>query len=345
MDAYYSISRDDGLTWTSPIKVPRSVGHSAYRDQISGSFRTRTTAMGGSSGFIFSYVRDSENGVPKTYVRVLTTSNQGLTYDLGREKKIGTSITNDTDAVVGLRFFRPSGAALMDIHNPGKISIAIQIREGNSSTSNDILPVRIGQEYLSQSAYPLDEQIEQYDTDIADENTLLVNVNILGSPATNIDYFAEGLTGAYTNKYRSAFDRVGTNSIFYRYEPLIDSEMNDESGYDYPTRINAKVVYEVSSYGFPLGHNAGESYQAYIERDIRQIHLPPDFHIGRTYLVNQGNYFKRTVWTLAFDGNDYEVSQIVPVFIENQIVYYTANLYVIGPSNNPFSKRTLPSET
>ena len=48
---------------------------------------------------------------------------------------------------------------------------------------------------------------------------------------------------------------------------------------------------------------------------------------------------------MHYAGNQYEVTQVVPKFIDNQIAYYKANMYVVGPSNNPFTKITLPSET
>jgi hypothetical protein len=41
----------------------------------------------------------------------------------------------------------------------------------------------------------------------------------------------------------------------------------------------------------------------------------------------------------------YEISQVVPYFINSQICYYGANGYVVGPSNDPFSRPVLPSET
>ena len=67
--------------------------------------------------------------------------------------------------------------------------------------------------------------------------------------------------------------------------------------------------------------------------------------LNRNFLINNGNYLKRTVWIMQYAGNQYELSQLVPKFIDNQILYYTVNAYVVGPSRNPFTRLILPSET
>ena len=121
--------------------------------------------------------------------------------------------------------------------------------------------------------------------------------------------------------------------------------MSDVSAYDVAQYIYIPIFIQEINYDFPIGNNNTQTQEKYIEQDIRKIHIPPNYHLSRTFIVNNGNYLKRTVWILTYGGNQYEVSQVVPKFIDNQIAYYTANAYVVGPSRNPFSRTILPSET
>jgi len=153
------------------------------------------------------------------------------------------------------------------------------------------------------------------------------------------------MTGHITVKYIDAFNKVGTRLRLKRYEPLANSQMNDSSAYDNPTDTSVLAFLDPQSYSFPSPELTASNQTNYIEQDIRKLYLPPTVHLARTFTVNNKGFLKRTVWLTEFDGNEYEISQVVPRFASNQIAYYEANAYVVGPSRDPFARTVLPSET
>lgn len=338
VNEYYSISINNGVSWSEPQLVPKTIGQGNFRDGATNQLSTRTVLMAGIQGFILGYVR-TLNGKAQAYVRLLTTVN-GSDYDLQEQH---TAASHPTDDVTGIRFFRPVGRSLVNLDNPGEIRIAYNVGNSTTTIQVDRDPNYFGQKLLNDEAFLISTTIE-YNPDVAMENQLLFNFNLLGSTLDNVDYYAEGLIGPLTNKYMSAFDRFGTSIYIEKYEPLASSYLGDKSAYSLEETWYTKAFFQDINYNFPAP-SANESFDQYIERDMRKLHLPPDFHLDRIFLINKGNKLKRTVWTARFDGNDYELSQVVPKFVDNQIVYYTVNAYVIGPSRNPFTRTILPSET
>lgn len=337
VNEYYSLSLDDGLSWTDPILIPTTAAQSDFTDHATNQKTARTTVLGCNSGFLLSYVRNYNNKAI-TYVRTVDYINDE--YSLSHEY---TAASHPTKDVVGLRFFRPVGNGKLDLNTKEEIRFAYQIGSGDSTIQVDKAPVYFGQKLLNDEAF-VPVTIISYEEDEAMSNQLLFSFNLLGSTSENVDYYAEGLTGPLTKKYESAFSRFGTSVYIEKYEPLQESVLSDKSSYTLDYTYYTKAFFQDLNYGFPVP-TSNESFDTYIERDMRKVHLPPDFHLSRTFLINDGNNLKRTVWTLRFDGNDYELSQVVPKFVDNQIVYYTANAYVIGPSRNPFTRTILPSET
>lgn len=344
VDIYYATSTDDGVTWNGPNVINKTIGHSHYTDSITGQNAGRTTVLGGIGGFMLGYTRDNSDGVPKTYVRTLLTDD-GSTYTLGDEKEIATQVAQAEDAVVGLRWFQPPASVLLDLTDPGLVRVSYQISEGNSASQNDTRPIRICQELLSASAYPPAEETSSYSVDTPGSGDLIVYINVLGGPSDDTDYYEAGLTGSITTRYMAAFQKAGTTARFFKYEPVANSQMNDRSAYSAPVEYVSLMIMDPATYESPLANRGSDGYTTYIERDIRKIYLPPDFHMERNFVINAGNFLKRTVWTVYFDGNEYEISQVVPYLTKQQITHYSGNAYVIGPSNDPFSKHTLPSET
>jgi hypothetical protein len=342
---YYAISTDDGVTWSNTV-LPLSSGHSSYVDAIKATGTSRPEILGGSNGgFIMAYVNKSPNGTPRTYVRQITTTD-GSSYSLGEEKEIATHI-DSTTAVVGLHFFQPMNAKLLDLSDPGLVRIAYQIGEGNSDTQVDGRHVIIGQTLLANDAFPsaIDSDTNTYIIDTGLSNSLLVTASIVGSPSTNQDWYAIGKTGEYTTRYLDAFDRLGTSIRLLKYEPDEDGYLGDRTTYTSPVESGVLVIFEPMSYSFPTPDLSVDGQTAYVEQDIRRIYLPPDFFLSRSFIINAGGHLKRTVWLAQFAGNEYELSQVVPYFFNNQICYYRANAYVVGPSRDPFSRTILPSET
>lgn len=335
---YYSLSKNNGATWSTPALVPTTTGQGDFRDGATNQLSGRTVLMGGLQGFIFGYVR-LFNNLGNAYVR-LFTSEDGVNYTLGDEKKAVSATDEDLS---GIRFFRPVGTALVNLNNPGEIRIGFTLGNSTTQIQVDRNPSYFGQKLLNDEAFVPVNTVE-YNPDSPTENQLLANFNLLGSTLENVDYYGEGLIGEITKKYISAFERFGTSIYLEKYEPIAESYLGDKSAYSLEESWYTKAFFQDINYNFPAP-SSNESFDQYIERDMRKLHLPPDFHLDRIFLINKGNKLKRTVWTARFDGNDYELSQVVPKFVDNQIVYYTVNAYVIGPSRNPFTRTILPSET
>lgn len=337
INEYYSISQNQGISWSDPIAIPQTLGQSNTVDNPTGQKTSRTTAISCNEGFILSYIR-SKDGKSNAYVRTLDKINSE--YVLSSESIAASHATKD---VMGIRFFKPVATGKYNINTKEEIRFAYQVGQGNSQIQRDKSPVYFGQKLLNDEAFPNVISVN-YNEDVAQENQLLASFNLLGSTYENVDYYNEGLIGPITAKYVSAFDRFGTSINIELYEPIQESVLSDKSSYIFESSYYVKAFFQDINYSFP-SPSSNESYTTYIERDMRKLHLPPTFHLSRTFIINDGNKLKRTVWLATFDGNQYELSQVVPKFVDNQIAYYTANAYVVGPSNNPFTRTILPSET
>lgn len=331
----YSLSYNNGASWTTPQNVPYEPGQTAYTDPPTGRLAARSVALAGLQGFLIGYVR-KQDGVPAGFIRHLAWD--GANYHLQEEKEAVESYPCD-----GFRFFLPVDNQRLDFGQLDQVRIAYSIGSPTSTQQSDHNPVRFGQHILREVSGFRTEQAK-YVQDNPEPNQLLVRFNLLGGTNENVDYYAEGLHGAYTRRYIGAFKKVATRANFYRYEPDSNAESSDRSAYNDPDVYSSLAIIQSVNYDFPI-HAGNEDFSEYIERDTRKVHLPPDFHLDRTFLVNAGNHLKRTVWLMRYDGNEYELSQVVPRFINNQIAYYMVNGYVVGPSNDPFARRVLPSET
>lgn len=342
----YALSTDSGANWTVTA-LTRTSGHAFFNDATTSDSVGRTNIIGGSrGGFIITYCEDNVAGTPRCYIRELTTSD-GSTYTLGDEKEVATRDPWGTDTVVGVQFFHPTDVKLLDISDPGLVRIAFQVGEGDTTNMQDTVPVSIGQELLYESAYPssLSSESGSHSVDTADSRSLLVMLDIHAGPDSSINWYSAGFIGNHTTRFLSAFDKIGTNIRLLKYEPNADNLLDDRSAYTAPVESSSLAILVPSSYGFPTPSIDAAEVESWVERDVRRIYLPPDTFLGRTFLVNKGGYLKRTVWTCEYFDNEYEISQIVPKFLSNQLCYYVANVYVVGPSRDPWSRTILPSET
>lgn len=343
----YSISTDSGGTWGTTQNVTLPSGYETYTEPVASVNNAYLDAIAGrDGGFLITFcAKQTSDGFGHTFVQQISTTD-GTTYTLGTAKEIGTRYSGQD--VVGGHFFRPTTVKLLDLSDPGLVRIAYTVGEGDDADGDDDMsPVTFAQELLSEVAFPsqLTSDTGSYTQDTAGTGELLVSFNIVGSPQDNVDFHALGMTGSYTTKYTQAFNKLGTSARLLRYEPTAANLMNDRSAYGSPTETSALVLFDPVSYAFPTPSVDETGLDAWIERDVRKIYLPPNTHLARTFTVNAGGYLKRTVWLTEFDGNEYELSQVVPRFISNQICYYEANAYVVGPSRDPFSRTVLPSET
>ena len=344
VEVRYALSTNDGATWTVAT-LTRTEDHTAFVDSLLTKGAARTEVMGGADGgFLFHYTENNAAAVAKVYFRKLSTVD-GSTYTLGAEKEGATGLVDATDKVVAAHFFKPLDNRLVNLSDPSHVKVAYSVGEGDTTSLADSISVVIAQESLNRSAYPSASSTGSYITDVAGAGEALVTFTILSGPSENVDYYSLNITGEYTDRYIAAFNSVGTSTRLLKYEPMRDNFMNDKSTYDAPTVHVAKAVLDPESYRFPTPQLLPVDQKQWIEQDVRKLHLPPTMHLSRTLLVNKGGYLKRTVWLCEFDGNAYEISQVVPRFLNNQICYYEANAYVVGPSRDPFSRAILPSET
>lgn len=326
-----SISTDNGASWTHHFVNTGTT----YVDEIQTESATRAAALAGIDGFLISYTYVDE-GVPKTFVRSLSSNG-----NLGTESQIAQ---DEDRPVVGAKFFKAPAAKLMDLESPSFARVAFQVGEGNSATGADTTPVRLAQELLSESAFPSFIAKPTPAPDAPNNNQAVVALFIHPGVSANFDSYAADLTGRYTENTLAAFKKVGTAMQISRYEPTLAAEVNDRSAYGAANTQTLHCIVTPLSYEMPLA-NFQDNFQVFIERDVRRIYIPATLHLERNIILNRGNFLKRTIWTVLVGGNEYEISQVVPYFIAGQLTHYAANAYVIGPSNDPFSRKTLPSET
>jgi len=328
----YGYSTDDGANWTTgELTAPTSA--SDYVDAMSSLECHHPDILASSDGgFLIGTTWDSSS-VPTPYLYQLTTSD-GSTYTLGTP----VQALDETSAVPWLAFFKPEGNTNMSLDRPEMVRVAYQKYEGTAEQDRTEHYHQLLEDYAFAEA-------EEYTVDTASTGQVVVGINILGGVTDNIDYYDEGVIGDHTTSYLNSFEDKGTYVIFRQYEPLSNSRMSDVTAYEDPVVQAAQVFIDPEQYDFPAPQIESADLADWIEQDIRRIHIPPNFFLSRTWVTNEGNHKKRTVWTVELTGNEYEVTQVVPRFVRGQIVFYEANLYVIGPSRNPFTREILPSET
>ncbi len=345
----YDISLDSGVTWEGQTALTKTSGFSSFVDSITSDAAGRTNVIAGSKGgFLITYVDQDTTGTPRTFVRAVTTSDSGASYDLGDEKEIAQNSPFTGLSIVGAQWFNPVDVKLIDIGDPTKIRVAFTSGEGDSTIMADTIPVAIGQELLGESAFfpsSLISEASSYTFDSEVSGSIIVDLSLFAGPSSNDDYFSLGLTGSFTDKYTSAFQQLGTYCRLLRFEPDADNFLDDISAYSAPTETEVQMLFDPVTYSFPSPALTAADTKDRIEQDVRKLHLPPNQHLERTFLVNKGGFLKRTVWVVEYDGNQYEISQVIPRFINNEICFYECNAYVMGPSRNPFSRIVLPSET
>jgi hypothetical protein len=289
-------------------------------------------------------VKVNGEGKPRSMVRRLSTDD-GLTYTLGDEEDI-TNTPSDRN-IAGAKFFDIAEGILMNLEEPGLVRCAFQEDEGNSKVQMSSIPIHIDQDILSVGPYPISYPSEDgsYTVETAGVDELLVSFNIVDDIGSNIDYYDKGYIGEYTTRYLNTFITKGTSVRILKYEPIQAVKTGDRSCYDYPDETWANIFIDPLSYGSPQVVEDPDNTTGYVEQDIRKVYLPPNLHLDRQFILNDGNFLKRTVWTMQYGGNEYELTQVVPRFINNQITHYDCNAYVVGPSYDPFSRVALPSET
>lgn len=168
-----------------------------------------------------------------------------------------------------------------------------------------------------------------------------------GTAFTNnlIDFYASGYIDSNTQLYIDKINDLGFTVDFTRWDPIQGSQINNKLGYSVTSTTSHTCLIDPGSFGYGAVARGDTEFNEYMERDSRKLFFKPDLFLSRNYVLTKGGYLKKTIWTLRLFGNDYEIAQIVPRFLGNAILYYEANLYVVGPNNDIYSKLSLPSET
>ena len=315
---------------------------STFSDPVNGTLTCRTRLIGSvEGGFMLGGVWVDQNDISQVYVRYI----DGTTGDYS----VGPAVRMNSKGgpINGCEFFRPSDEKLFYFNNLGGLRMAYLRGEGNDEHNADTLQTSIFQEKLANKAYPirLQTDVTNYRIDPVTPGALRLRFNIFGAANILEDYYANGVTGKQTEQYIDAFAKIGIPMRILRYTPFEVATSTGRSAYTAAQEYTSRVIIDPKTYNFPQVAKNDEDFERFIERDIRKVFFPPDFYMDRYFVLNDGGYLKRTIWTLMHMGNEYEISQIVPRFIEEQICFYEANVYVIGPSYDPFKKITLPSET
>lgn len=228
--------------------------------------------------------------------------------------------------VLGGKFFKYMDEAVPNFGDKSSIRMAYQVGQANSAYGSDTVYSRVYHERLSNLAFPVSYSGTAFTKD-------------------NIDYYASGYINNNTSLYISKINDLGMLYSFSRYDPDERSTINGIGGYTLSRTFEDQACIDPGSYSFASVARNNSDFSDYIERDTRKIFYKPNLYLDRNFVLNDGGYLKRTIYTVRIMGNDYELAQIVPRFLDGNILYYEANLYVIGPSNDPFSKVILPSES
>ena len=336
IDIKIATSLNGGTTWTTQ-SVTKPFNTTAFLDPVTLTPEVRISLLADvAGGFLLSAIFISPVGYSTLYVKKITT--EGV-QDAWKE------LNSKSADITGNQFFRPLNDRLPYFGNMSSIRSAYQVGEGNQEHGNDTILTSVFQESLAGKAYVLNSTSSSLGIDPLTSGQLRLDFKVVGSLSDSIDYYNGNVVGTYTDSYIDAMNKIGVSVKVHKYEPVEASTDTGGGSYTDPTEYTTKIVIDPQTYDFPAIAKETAVFTQYIARDIRKAFFKPDFFMGRTFIINDGGYIKRTVWTLSYIGNDYEISQVVPRFMNNEICFYEANLYVIGPSNDPFRKITLPSET
>jgi hypothetical protein len=318
---YYAISNDNGVTWTSVYNTPPA-GYSGYVDPMTSKVTLYNDVIGGASGsFLLSSVY-MQNNSGTLFVKEVSST----VIPVGASTDSWYRVNTVDGKVIGGKFFKYMAEAIPEFGDKSSVRLAYQMGELNNNYGADTVKSRIYQERLTNLAFPQSYSGTAFTKD-------------------DIDYYASGYINENTALYITKIDELGMEYSFSRYDPSEDSEIIGIGAYGQPTTFEAVACVDPGSYGFATVARNNSDFSDYIERDTRKIFYKPNLFLERNFIINKGGYLKRTIYTVRIMGNDYELAQIVPRFLDGSILYYEANLYVIGPSNDPFKKVILPSES
>lgn len=317
---YYAISNDKGHSWKN-IYNPPPAGYSGYYDSLTGLPAGSTDVLAGMSGFLISQIFDKDNS-HDLFVKQIPSYVVDTTVSTDEWKKVN-SIEGD---VLAGKFFRYTNELRPTLGDKSGIRMAYQMGKANETNGFSSVTSTIYHEKLTNNAYPIEFTGTSY-------------------AGYYMNYYASGLIGELTTLYSEKVDSLGMYYSFTKYDPNPDSEVNGIGAYSSPVTSEYKACVDPGSYGFPSVAKNNTDFSEYIQRDSRKMFYKADTFLDRTFVMNKGGILKRTIWTIRIMGNDYEIAQIVPRWLDGKLIHYEANLYIVSPGNDPWSKIILPSET
>ena len=279
----------------------------------------------GASGY---YANSAGGLIPYTTISSGSEVLNGLSYGIisGVYYGYGTTPVSTSEwkkvnsvegNVLGAKFFKYIHEAIPNFGDKSTIRMAYQLGNQNDKDGQDSVSSTIFQESLGNNAYP----------------------ELSGGDAFTkgmYDYYASGHINDQTKIYMRDFDKIGTTVSVSKYEPLSKSVIDGKAGFSTPETFDVTALIDPGSSTAPTVARGNAEFEEYIGRDSRKIFFKPDCYLNRNYIINEGGYKKKTVYTIRLEDKDYQVEQILPRFYNNAIIYWEANLFVVSPTNDPF---------
>jgi len=321
----YALSTNGGDDWvfTAP-DLP--TGATTYIDEPQNDTPyVRSSVLGTQdAGFILSATYNDASGIAGVYAkRLQTTTGVSGTYVESDWERINT---RDDQVATSCNFFREFDENKSFAGFLNDVRFSYMVGEGDDLEGEDKLKTAVWQERITNSAFPNE-------------------VPTVSAFDENVDFFASGFIGANTSGYLEAFEDLGTSVTIRNCDPIKESNVLGQSGFELPTVQVTEVFVDEITYDRLPRNVEDEIFVEDVDRDIRRLYFRPDFFMSRVTLFSDTGRIRRTIWDLVWDGKLYEITQVRPKLLAGEILYYVANLYVIGPSNNPWTKLILPSES
>jgi len=327
-------STDGGANWT--LQTVTQGGAADFVGAVSGVQESHITICSGVEGdFIIGYTRLNASGVARPYVQPITTANGGTTYTTGTAVICATAFGkyDDTTNIIGPVFFKAPAEMDINIDPIGKMYVAYQIDEGTLHGTNTpqetVKAIAWGYERLDDTAYP--SSSSSFVIDTAGAGEFVIPVYSLGTAQAHQDYYGEGFIGDQTTSYEELFSEYGTSLIFNKYTPRSDIFIAGRTAYEdeFEEHI-VKCFFDPTNWTSPSRDLSQADFEDYIDRDLRKLYFPASTYLDVDFENSKGFVANETVWTLEHDGLTYEIRQVLPRFLDGQIIYWEANCYNTG---------------
>ena len=307
-----------GTTWYLQTPAPTSVNLHSTVAVGSGMYIGGSGYIANSAGGLIPYSTCYSGDEDITGLGYGTVS--GIYYGYGSTPVSTTpwrKVNSANGNIIGAKFFKYTDEVIPNFGDKSTIHMAYQLGKQNSKDGQDSVASTIFQEKLSNNAYQ-----EEYEGDAFTQNLF--------------DYYASGYINEKTKLYMSDFDKIGTEVSISKYEPIEKSLIDGKGGFQTPVTWSVVALIDPGSSTAPTVARGNAEFEEYIGRDSRKIFFKADCYLDRNYIINNGGYKKKTVYTIRLEDKDYEVEQILPRFLNNCIMYWEANLFVVSPTNDPF---------